>query len=307
MIYNNVTELIGKTPLVQINKLSKEEGVRANIFLKLEYFNPAGSIKDRASFYMIRQALKDGLIKEGATIIESTSGNTGIGLAMVGAYYNFKVILTMPDTMSEERRKILLSYGAEIVLTDGKLGMAGAIAKAEEIRNSTPNSFIPSQFDNPANINAHYETTAPEIWSDLDGKVDILVSAFGTGGTVSGIGRFLKEENKNIKVIGVEPYDSPLLTKGVSSSHKIQGIGANFVPENLDKTVIDDYLTATTEESYNACKKLAKSEGYFVGISSGAALSAALKLSKLEENAGKNIVVICADGGTRYLSVEDFC
>ena len=306
MVYNNVTELIGKTPLAQISKMKKEERLKANIFLKLEYFNPAGSIKDRASLFMIEGAIKEGIIKEGATIIESTSGNTGIGLAMVGAYYNFKVILTMPDTMSIERRKILSAYGAEIVLTDGKLGMAGAIKKAEELKNSIPNSFIPSQFDNSDNIKSHYETTAPEIWYDTNGNVDIVVSSFGTGGTISGIGRFLKEQNKNIKIIGVEPFDSPLITKGFSGAHKIQGIGANFVPENLDKKVVDDYITATTEESYEAAKKLAKSEGYFVGISSGAALSVALKLANLDENKDKNIVVICADSGTRYLSVEEF-
>ncbi len=302
MIFNNITELIGNTPLLKASKYAKEKGVDCDIYLKLEAFNPAGSIKDRVALNMLKKALDSGIIKEGAVIIEPTSGNTGIGLAMAGAYYGMRVILTMPDTMSIERRKILSAYGAEIVLTSGHEGMKGAIAKAEEIRDNTPNSFIPSQFDNPSNPEAHYLTTAPEIWEDTKGDFDILVATFGTGGTVTGIGRWLKEKKGEIEIVAVEPADSPLVTKGVAGPHKIQGIGANFVPQNLDLSVIDKVMTAEADESFEAMRELARYEGCFVGISSGAALSVATKLSRLPENKGKKIVVICPDTGTRYLS-----
>lgn len=302
MIFNNITELIGNTPLLKASKYAKEKGVDCDIYLKLEAFNPAGSIKDRVALNMLKKALDSGIIKEGAVIIEPTSGNTGIGLAMAGAYYGMRVILTMPDTMSIERRKILSAYGAEIVLTSGHEGMKGAIAKAEEIRDNTPNSFIPSQFDNPSNPEAHYLTTAPEIWEDTKGDFDILVATFGTGGTVTGIGRWLKEKKGEIEIVAVEPADSPLVTKGVAGPHKIQGIGANFVPKNLDTSVIDKVMTAEADESFEAMRELARYEGCFVGISSGAALSVATKLSMLPENKGKKIVVICPDTGTRYLS-----
>ncbi|MBQ7898130.1 MAG: cysteine synthase A [Clostridia bacterium] len=302
MIFSNITELIGKTPLLCASRYAEKTGAGCDILLKLECFNPAGSIKDRVAFNMLKNALNSGIINKGAVIIEPTSGNTGIGLAMAGAYYGMRVILTMPDTMSIERRKILSAYGAEIVLTPGSEGMKGAIAKAEEIRDNTPNSFIPSQFDNPANPEAHYLTTAPEIWKDTEGNFDILVATFGTGGTVSGIGRWLKEKKGEIEIVAVEPADSPLVTKGVAGPHKIQGIGANFIPDNLDRTVIDKVMTAEAEESFEAMRKLARYEGCFVGISSGAALSVALTLSKLPENKGKKIVVICPDTGTRYLS-----
>lgn len=302
MIFNNITELIGNTPLLKASKYAKEKGVDCDIYLKLEAFNPAGSIKDRVALNMLKKALDSGIIKEGAVIIEPTSGNTGIGLAMAGAYYGMRVILTMPDTMSIERRKILSAYGAEIVLTSGHEGMKGAIAKAEEIRDNTPNSFIPSQFDNPSNPEAHYLTTAPEIWEDTKGDFDILVATFGTGGTVTGLGRWLKEKKGEIEIVAVEPADSPLVTKGVAGPHKIQGIGANFIPENLDTSVIDKVMTAEADESFEAMRELARYEGCFVGISSGAALSVATKLSRLPENKGKKIVVICPDTGTRYLS-----
>ena len=302
MIFNNITELIGNTPLLKASKYAKEKGVDCDIYLKLEAFNPAGSIKDRVALNMLKKALDSGIIKEGAVIIEPTSGNTGIGLAMAGAYYGMRVILTMPDTMSIERRKILSAYGAEIVLTSGHEGMKGAIAKAEEIRDNTPNSFIPSQFDNPSNPEAHYLTTAPEIWEDTKGDFDILVATFGTGGTVTGIGRWLKEKKSEIEIVAVEPADSPLVTKGVAGPHKIQGIGANFIPENLDTSVIDKVMTAEADESFETMRELARYEGCFVGISSGAALSVATKLSRLPKNKGKKIVVICPDTGTRYLS-----
>ena len=305
-IYNNFTELIGKTPLVKLNKLKEELGYSGNIFAKLEYFNPAGSVKDRIGFALIREAEKQGVLKEDSVIIEPTSGNTGIGLAAVAASRGYKVILTMPETMSIERQKLLKAYGAEIVLTDGKLGMSGAIQKAEELATEYPNSFIPSQFDNPTNPNEHYLTTGPEIWSDIDGNIDVFVAGVGTGGTLSGTAKFLKEQNCSIKVIAVEPYNSPVISKGVSGSHGIQGIGANFIPKNLNTSVFDEILTATEDEAYNAARELAKYEGYLVGISSGAALSAAIKIAALKENKNKNIVVILPDTGERYLSTELF-
>lgn len=298
-IHNNLLELIGNTPLVRINNLNKGY---ADIAVKVEYFNPAGSIKDRAALSMIEEAEKQGLIEQKTTIIEPTSGNTGIGLALVCLIKGYKLILTMPDTMSKERRDILKAYGAELVLTKGELGMKGAIEEAERLNKEIKNSFIPQQFSNPANTKVHYEITAEEIWNDTDGKVDIVVAGIGTGGTISGIAKKLKEKNPNIKAIGVEPYSSPVITKGEAGPHQIQGIGANFIPDNYDANVIDEVLTITNEDSIKTAKELANKEGIFVGISSGAALSAAIELSNREENKGKLIVVILPDTGMRYLS-----
>ena len=299
-IYNNLIELIGNTPLVKINKLNTGY---ANIVAKVEYFNPAGSIKDRAALSMIEEAEKQGLIKAGeTTIIEPTSGNTGIGLALVCLLKGYKLILTMPDTMSKERRDILKAYGAELVLTDGTKGMTASIEEAQKLNKEIKNSFIPQQFNNPANTKVHYEITAEEIWNDTDGKVDIVVAGIGTGGTISGIARKLKEKNKNIKAIAVEPYSSPVITQGKAGLHQIQGIGANFIPENYDATVIDEVLTVTNENAVKTAKELANKEGIFVGISSGAALSAAIEISNREENKDKLIVVILPDTGMRYLS-----
>lgn len=304
MIFSNVTELIGNTPLLRAERYAERAGALSDILLKLEYFNPAGSVKDRAALRMLLDALEKGEIKRGGVIIEPTSGNTGIGLAMVGAYYGMKVILTMPDTMSVERQRILKAYGAEIVLTEGVLGMKGAIEEAERLKKATPNSFIPSQFSNPSNPDAHYETTAPEIWRDTEGNIDIFVSTVGTGGTFSGIGHYLKEKKPDVKLYAVEPEESPLISKGISAPHKIQGIGANFIPENYDATLADGVITVTAEAAYKAVKELAEIEGVFVGISSGAALAAAKELSRKKENEGSKIVVLCPDTGTRYLSVE---
>ena len=299
-IHNNLLELIGNTPLVRINKLNTGY---ADIVVKVEYFNPAGSIKDRAALSMIEEAEKQGLIEQGkTTIIEPTSGNTGIGLALVCLIKGYKLILTMPDTMSKERRDILKAYGAELVLTNGELGMKGSIEEAERLHKEINNSFIPQQFSNPANTKAHYDATAEEIWNDTDGKVDIVVAGIGTGGTISGIAKKLKEKNKNIKAVGFEPAASPVITKGISALHQIQGIGANFIPENYDENVIDEVLTVTNEDAIKVAKELANKEGIFVGISSGAALSAAIELSNREENKGKLIVVILPDTGMRYLS-----
>lgn len=301
-VKHRIEELVGNTPLLCAENFGK--GLPANLLLKLEYFNPAGSIKDRVALKMLDDAEEKGLITAGATIIEPTSGNTGIGLAAIGARRGYKVIITMPDTMSKERINLMKSYGAELVLTDGKLGMTGAIAKAKEICDATPNSFIPSQFDNPANPKAHYLTTGPEIWRDTDGKVDIFVAGVGTGGTLSGVAKYLKEQNPNIEVVAVEPADSPLLSQGKAGPHGIQGIGANFVPENLDTSLFDRVMTVTTEEAYEAGRSLAKTEGIMVGISSGAALFAAKQIAAQPENMGKNIVVILADTGDRYLSTD---
>ena len=303
MIYNNIAELVGSTPLVRANRIEEKFGLKAELILKLELFNPAGSSKDRIAIEMIKSALESGKIKEGDTLIEPTSGNTGIGLAMAASAYNLKVILVMPDTMSLERRKILSAYGAELVLTSGKDGMSGAIAKAEELAREI-GGFIPSQFDNPANPDAHYKTTGPEIWKDTDGKVDIFVASVGTGGTISGTAKYLKEKKGEVKVVAVEPADSPLISEGKSAPHKIQGIGANFIPENYDASLVDKVMTATTDEAYETARLLAKLEGAFVGISSGATVSAAIKLASLPENEGKKIVVLCADTGMRYLSTE---
>ena len=304
--YNGITELIGKTPLLKLNNLEKELSLSANLYAKLEYFNPAGSVKDRVALYMIEDAEKSGKITKGTTIIEPTSGNTGIGIAMVSASKGYKAVIVMPDSMSVERIKIIRGYGAEVVLTKGALGMKGAIEKANEIQKNTPNSIILGQFSNPVNPLAHYYTTGKEIYSDMNGKIDIFVAGIGTGGTISGIGRYLKEQNKNVKVIGVEPESSPLITKGVSGTHKIQGIGANFIPCILNPSVIDSLMVVSDEGAINASRLIAKKEGVLVGISSGASLSVAMKLAKLKENDGKNIVCLLPDTGERYLSTELF-
>lgn len=299
-IYKSVEELVGKTPLVELSRFSKD--MDAKILAKVEFFNPAGSIKDRAAKSMLDDAEKRGILNKDTTIIEPTSGNTGIGLASLCAARGYKLIIVMPDTMSMERRLLMTAYGAELVLTDGKFGMSGAIKKAEEMSKEIPNSFIAGQFVNPANAQAHFDTTGPEIWEDTDGNVDIFVSCAGTGGTVTGAGRYLKSKNKDIQIVAVEPEESPVLSGGKAGSHGIQGIGAGFVPDVLDTTVYDKVVTVKTEEAYDAARKLGKTEGLLVGISSGAALAAGVKLAKMEENKGKNIVVILPDTGERYLS-----
>ena len=302
-VYNNILETIGNTPLVKINSLN--DGC-ANIFAKVEYFNPAGSIKDRVALNMIQEAKKAGLIDNKTTIIEPTSGNTGIGLALVCAITGNKLILTMPESMSKERRDILSIYGADIVLTPADKGMQGSIDKALELKNEIKNSFIPSQFENPSNPLAHYKTTACEIYKSMDGKIDYLVAGIGTGGTISGIAKYLKEKNKKIKVIGIEPKSSPMITKGLNNLHKIQGIGANFVPDNYWPELIDDVICVSDEDAIEYAKLLVKKEGLFCGISSGAAIFGAIELSKLKENKDKNIVVILPDSASRYLSSEMF-
>ncbi len=301
-IFNNITEIIGKTPLLKLNNYEKNANLPANIFAKLEYLNPTGSVKDRAAFKMITDAEEKGIIKPGATIIEPTSGNTGIGLASVGTAKGYKVILTMPETMSKERISLIEAYGAEVVLTEGSKGMAGAVEKADELKNSIDGAVVLGQFVNQANPQAHYETTGPEIWNDLDGNIDVFVAGIGTGGTLSGTAKYLKEKNKDIKIIGVEPETSPVLLKGYAGVHKIQGIGANFVPETLNTSIYDEILPAPNEEAFEFANKIAKTEGFLVGISSGAALWAATEIAKREEYKGKNIVVIFPDSGDRYLS-----
>ena len=305
-IYNNVTELIGKTPILKLNNFAAADGAQANILAKLEYFNPAGSVKDRIANAMIAAAEADGTLKKGATIIEPTSGNTGIGLASVGTAKGYKVILTMPETMSVERRNLVKAYGAEVVLTEGALGMKGAIAKAEELKESTKDAVILGQFVNPANPKVHYETTGPEIWEATEGKVDVFVAGVGTGGTLSGTGKYLKEKNPNVKVFAVEPASSPVLSEGHAGAHKIQGIGAGFVPDTLDTDVYDGIITVANEDAFAAANKIAKTEGILVGISSGAAAFAATELSKKDEFKGKNIVVLLPDTGERYLSTALF-
>ncbi len=305
-IYENLSELIGNTPLLKLSRFAEAYGIQANIYAKLEYFNPAGSIKDRVAFEMIDAAEKDGTLKEGSVIIEPTSGNTGIGLAAIAAAKGYKAIIIMPDTMSEERKKLMKAYGAELILTEGAKGMAGCIEKAEELKASLPGSIIAGQFVNPSNPAAHIKTTAPEIWSDLDGNIDAFVAGIGTGGTITGNGKYLKEKNPDIKVIGVEPASSPLITEGKAGAHKIQGIGANFVPEILDMGVIDEVMAISDEDSYRYAQAVVKTEGVFVGISAGAALCGAVQLAKREEYKGKNIAVIFPDGGDRYLSTPDF-
>ena len=306
MIYSNFSQLVGNTPLFRADRFTESQKVPAALYAKLECFNPAGSVKDRVAVNMLIKAKEKGLIGEGATVIEPTSGNTGIGLAAVAVSLGYKAVLVMPDTMSVERQKLLKAYGAEIVLTEGAKGMLGSIEKAYELKAEIPNSFIPSQFDNPDNPEAHILTTGPEIWSDTEGDIDIFVACIGTGGTVSGTGKYLKEKNADIKVIGVEPYDSPLITKGTSGSHGIQGIGANFIPDNLDMSVIDEVVTVRTEDAFDMCKAFAKSEGLLVGISSGAALSAAKAVAERPENKGKKIVALLPDSGERYMSVNLF-
>lgn len=305
-IYNNAAETIGSTPLVKFGAYTEKSGIDANILAKLEYRNPAGSAKDRVGFEMLRSAWSEGKINENSVIIEPTSGNTGIGIASVAAQMGLKVIITMPETMSIERRKLLAAYGAELVLTDGKKGMAGAIEKANELAKEIPGSFIPAQFDNPANCTAHYKTTGPEIWSDTDGKVDIFVAGVGTGGTITGTGRFLKEKNPDIKIIAVEPADSPFLSEGRAGAHGLQGIGAGFIPSILDTKIYDEIITVTTDEAYSAARLTVKTEGILIGISSGAALHAATLVASRPENKGKNIVVLLPDGGERYLSTPMF-
>ena len=305
-IYNNVTELIGKTPILKLNNYSAKENVEANIFAKLEYFNPAGSVKDRVAAAMIGAAEADGTLKAGATIIEPTSGNTGIGLASVGTAKGYKVILTMPETMSVERRNLVKAYGAEVVLTEGALGMKGAIQKAEDLKNEIDGAVILGQFENPANPQAHYDTTGPEIWNDLDGKVDAFVAGVGTGGTVSGIGKYLKEQNPDVKIFAVEPATSPVLSEGKGGAHKIQGIGAGFVPNTLNTEIYDEVITVPNEAAFETGNKIAKTEGILVGISSGAALWAAQQIAARDEFKGKNIVVLLPDTGDRYLSTALF-
>lgn len=305
-IYKNLAELVGRTPLLEVANYSKGKDLKGNILAKLEYFNPAGSVKDRIAKAMIEDAEKKGLLKPGSVIIEPTSGNTGIGIASVGTAKGYKVIIVMPETMSVERRSLIKAYGAEIVLTEGAKGMKGAIAKASELANETPNSFIPGQFVNPANPEIHKTTTGPEIWEDTDGKVDIFVAGVGTGGTVTGVGEYLKSKNSNIKIVAVEPADSPVLSEGKAGPHKIQGIGAGFVPDVLDTKIYDEVIKITTEEAFAAARELSKTEGLLVGISSGAATHAAIELAKRPENAGKTIVVLLPDTGERYLSTALF-
>ena len=305
-MYKGALELVGHTPLVEAVNIEKELGLKAALALKLEYFNPAGSVKDRIGKALIEDAEAKGLLKEGSVIIEPTSGNTGIGLASIAAVKGYRIILTMPETMSIERRNILKAYGAEIVLTEGAKGMSGAIAKAKELAEEIPNSYIPGQFDNPANPAAHKATTGPEIWEDTDGKVDIFVAGVGTGGTVTGVGEYLKEQNPNVKVVAVEPATSPVLSTGKGGPHKIQGIGAGFVPKVLNTSVYDEIITVENEDAFAASKFLTKHEGVLTGISSGAALHAAIELAKRPENEGKTIVVLLPDSGDRYYSTPLF-
>lgn len=306
MYYNKITDLIGNTPLMELVEYNKANNTKAKILAKLEYFNPAGSAKDRIAYSMIKDAEEKGLLKEGGTIIEPTSGNTGIGLAAVATARGYNVIMTMPETMSIERQKLIKAYGAKVVLTEGAKGMAGAVAKADEIAQSTPNSIVTGQFVNPANPKIHYETTGPEIWRDTEGNVDIFVAGVGTGGTISGVGKFLKEKNPNIKIVAVEPDTSAVLSGDKPGAHGIMGIGAGFVPKALDTNIYDEIIRVTNEDAYNKGREIAKREGLLVGISSGAALWAATQLALRDENKDKNIVVLLPDTGERYLSTPMF-
>ncbi len=305
-IYKRLSELIGNTPLLELSAVEEKEALKGKVLAKLEYFNPAGSVKDRIAREMIEEAEESGALKEGSVIIEPTSGNTGIGLASVAAARGYRTIIVMPETMSVERRKLMKGYGAELVLTEGAKGMTGAIEKAEELAKEIPNAFIPGQFKNPANPKAHMKTTGPEIWRDTDGQVDFFVAGVGTGGTLSGTGAYLKEQNPAIQVVAVEPADSPVLSEGKSGPHKIQGIGAGFIPETLDTEIYDEIMKVEAEDAFDAAKLVAKSEGLLVGISSGAALWAAMQLAKRPENEGKHIVVLLPDTGERYLSTPLF-
>lgn len=305
-IYDSLTQLIGKTPLLKLNNYMKQNNLQANIIAKLEYFNPAGSVKDRIAVAMINEAEKKGIINKDTVIIEPTSGNTGIGLASVAAARGYRLIIAMPETMSIERRNLMKAYGAELVLTEGAKGMKGAIAKAEELSKEYPNSFIPGQFINPANPEVHKNTTGPEIWEDTDGKVDVFVAGVGTGGTITGTGEFLKSKNPKIEIVAVEPEDSPVLSRGKAGPHKIQGIGAGFIPDTLNVKIYDKIITVKSEDAFNTCRNIAKAEGLLVGISSGAAVWAATEIAKLTEYKDKNIVVILPDTGERYLSSPDY-
>ena len=305
-IYSSITELIGKTPLVELSNLEKKYNLGAKVIAKVEYFNPAGSVKDRIAYAIIKDYEDRGILKPGATIIEPTSGNTGIGLAAISAAKGYHLIITLPETMSIERRNLIKAYGAELVLTDGASGMKGAIAKAEELHNSIPGSVIAGQFVNPANPKAHYETTGPEIWNDTDGKVDIFIAGIGTGGTISGVGKYLREKNPNVKIVGIEPKGSPVLTEGHGGPHKIQGIGAGFIPQTLDTKIYDEIVDVENEDAFNSSKEIANTDGILVGISAGAALYVAKELAKKPENKGKNIVVLLPDTGDRYYSTPLF-
>ncbi len=305
-IYNSVSEIIGNTPLILLSNIQRELGLSARIIAKYEDLNPAGSAKDRVARAMIEDAEKNGLLSAGATIIEPTSGNTGIGLAAVAVPKGYRVIIVMPDNMSEERKVLMRAYGAELVLTDGALGMSGAISEAKRLADEIPNSFIPDQFNNHANSKAHFLTTGVEIWNDTDGSVDIFVAGIGTGGTITGVGKFLKSKNKSIKIVGVEPSNSAILSSGSAGKHGLQGIGAGFVPEVLDLSILDEVMTITEEEAYSAGRMLGRKEGLLAGISSGAALAAAIKLARMPENENKSIVVLLPDTGDRYLSTEMF-
>ncbi len=306
MVYKSIDELIGKTPMLRLERIEKRFGLKAEIYAKLEYFNPAGSVKDRVGLSMIEDAEKSGRLKKGSVIIEPTSGNTGIGIAAVAVARGYRAIIVMPETMSEERRRMMKAYGAELVLTDGTKGMSGAIEKANELAAEISGSMVAGQFENPANAAAHYKTTGPEIYQDMQGNIDYFVSAVGTGGTITGTGEYLKEQNSDIKIVAVEPENSPVLSKGVAGTHKIQGIGAGFVPKVLNTSIIDEIITVSDENAFATGNLIGKTEGFLAGISSGAALYAAVELAKREENAGKKIVVLLPDGGDRYLSTALF-